>query len=309
MQIFRILYVILAIGSCGCLAQQSTITRPSSAAVSWSEFVWVPLDLGKTHIDKGAMLLPVKVPDEKAIFYMQLDLGSNVSMFYNLPYSELLAKHQALSRTTFTGQIANTVLHGVPFSNREGGTSLKEQGDIPVIGTIGLDFLEKRVLVIDYAKQRIAILDSEADLTPYFDRKLAFVDAVCRNDKFFVPLRIADKIYENQFFFDTGSSIFPLSTTSELWQSLTERTGDESSNVVLEVPAWGSQIKLIGAPLKGSFEIASASISNPLIFFQPDNEDDFSKWPFPVSGLFGNALFFDRMIVVDVPHHRFGISR
>lgn len=309
MRVFGIAtFVILAIGGWQCLAQHS---NQESTATSWSEFVWAPLELGNTHIEKGAMLVPVKVTGESATYYMQLDLGSDVSMFYQIPYAELHSRGQEsiASRTSFTGQIANTRLDQVAFTLRQGGTSLNKQGSIAIIGTIGLDFLRNRVLVIDYPRQRLAMLDSDTDVRAYVNHTVTFVGAVHRNDKFFVPLRIAGKTYENDFFFDTGASMFPLSTTPDLWRSLTGRGGEEASNVVLEVPSWGSQIKLIGAPLKGTLEIGSARIEGPLAFFQSDNADDFSKWPFPIKGLFGNALFFDRMIVVDVPHQRFGVTR
>lgn len=141
------------------------------------------------------------------------------------------------------------------------------------------------------------------------EKTITFVHAVYRNEKFFVPLRIAGKNYGDEFFFDTGSSIFPLSTTPELWRSLTGRNGEELDNVALEVPSWGNKIKLVGAPLKGSIEIESATIDRPMIPFQPSNENDFSKWPFTASGLFGNSLLSDRLVVVDVQRQRFGIPR
>lgn len=47
---------------------------------------------------------------------------------------------------------------------------------------------------------------------------------VYRNDKMFLPLTRAGATYDDSFY-DSGASLFPVSTTKEIWQRATPGAG------------------------------------------------------------------------------------
>jgi hypothetical protein len=100
-----------------------------------------------------------------------------------------------------------------------------------------------------------------------------------------------------------------LETTKKLWQILTGRQGNEADNEVWRLPSWGKESVSIGAPIKEDIRFGTAKFSRPIVFFDDSGLSnlDFEK-AYQANGLFGNALFVDRyLVIVDIPHDRFGL--
>lgn len=179
----------------------------------------------------------------------------------------------------------------------------------PKIGTLGLHFFLRRVLLLDLPGQRFAVLDSTAPLPPEIERRASWVPIEYRNDKMFLPLTLNGKVYDD-FFYDSGASLFAVSTTPEVWRDATGRTGSEPDNVTWTVPSFGDPVVLRGAPARGRLSIGAASLGRPLIFHLASGPErlDPRNWGFRTSGLIGNALFEERyMLIVDLPRRRFGL--
>ncbi len=77
----------------------------------------------------------------------------------------------------------------------------------------------------------------------------------------------------------------------------------------MDIDSWEKKVTVVGAPIRGSIEIAGTVSRDPLVFYTPNGEFDFSKADPRIIGLFGNALFFDRMVIVDPYRRRFGVSK
>lgn len=76
------------------------------------------------------------------------------------------------------------------------------------------------------------------------------------------------------------------------------------------VSSWGKNAALIGAPLPGSLCVGTACIDSPAIYFEPSGLQNlqFDRYPYPASGLIGNAVFLDRYsVVVDLQGQRLGL--
>ncbi len=121
---------------------------------------------------------------------------------------------------------------------------------MPKIGTLGLDFFRDRVLLLDFPARRVAILGPGEAMPAWIEEQASWVGVDYREEKLFVPLTLAGETYDD-FFYDTGSSLFPVSTTMEIWQKATGRRGDEPSNITWKVPSFGQEVVLIGAPSRG----------------------------------------------------------
>ncbi len=312
-----ILAVLIALAVAAASAQstpapgQST-PLPKSGAAKWCRFVWDSAKLpGNVTLPKAALLVPVRIPHDSRTYYMQLDTGAS-TVFYERAYLELVNKSgSAITSTSFNGRIADheVVNHPVQLDKGRGHDDPLAKEGRAVIGTLGMDFFARHSLTIDFPEQRLLILDWEDVPEKYVRREMTFVHGGYRDDKFYVVLEIAGKTYKDEFFFDTGASSTPLGTHEKLWRTLTGRTGTEPDNVVWRAAhSWGRKIDFVGAPVQGSVKIGSVAFENPLVFYTPGGEFDFTKAESRMTGLFGNALFFDRIVIVDPNRWRFGIS-
>lgn len=280
----------------------------------WSRFKWVGVDIGSRHFSRGAIAVPIAIDGLDTVFYLQHDLGANGTMLYEVPYRQVLQKAGRTavlnSIIQIDATIANCHVSNLKAYIRMGyGDPIAPEDKTPQLGTLGLDFFTKRILLIDYRSQKMAILQSDSPLPTEMEKQASFVPIKLRNNKLFIPITLNGKEYPDDFFFDTGASLFPLATTKMLWQILTGRQGDEKGNEIWHLPSWGKEATLIGAPLKEDIRIGNAIISNPNIFFSDSGLPnlDFEK-SYQARGLFGNALFVDHyLVIVDIPHSRFGL--
>lgn len=173
-------------------------------------------------------------------------------------------------------------------------------------GTLGLPALLGQVVVLDYPAQQFCL---SGTMPAALGERAHFVGARIENMKFWFPVQVNGTTYEN-FFFDTGASLFPLSTDLELWRQL---TGDdpEAADHVVEVNSWGNTIQLRGSAATGEAHIGDVSLGRPLIYHVSAAPTFFADWgfSFPVHGLAGNASFFDSVLVLDLrpDSYRLGI--
>jgi hypothetical protein len=161
-----------------------------------------------------------------------------------------------------------------------------------IAGTIGLDVLICHVVVLDFPARRIYIM-LRGDLPAAARGHTSWTPAAIRGGKFFVHARLNGADCDS-LFLDTGSSAFPLIVDADHWKTLTRPTAKEVS-----VSAWGKQVKLVGQPALGAIEIASLRVDHPLVFRRPEDPGGSRQRPHAVSGLIGNALFWDDILVLD----------
>lgn len=278
-----------------------------SQDIPWSPFEWTGRSFGDTTFARVALMVPVRLQGRSEVFRMQLDTGCNVSMVYETPFEDLRYRARPVEgRESFVslgGAVGGFSFDSFPFLVYEDfGSPLKEQGEHPLIGTVGLDMLVGKVLVLDYPNRRFCLVDSVAGELETLVSRAAFVDVQVRNDKLFLPLRIGGTDFEG-FFFDTGTSMLPLTTRPDIWRRITHRSGEEADNVRIDVPSWGKKVTLVGAPVEGSVGIGALEVPNPLAYYA-------STGLVETEGIIGNALFYDEnVIIIDLIHSRFGVLK
>lgn len=306
-----IAFVILAAAFDATQATSQNIkaANPQNEPAAWSAFLWEKAKIGGREYSRVALLIPVRLPKQQRVAHMQLDLGAS-SVFNAAAYSRFLRlPRSSKPPDVFSGTIAEHETRDLPVRllDTTAGTAKGGNGDI--IGTLGMDFFASHSLVIDFPGQRILILDYQEPPERHVSAAMTFSEAFYRNDKYFVSVSIAGTPYKDGFFFDTGSSLFPLITHQTLWRILTGHTGTEPANARMDINSWGKKVTVIGAPMKESIEIAGAVFPNPVVFYAPNGEFDFPKFDPRIIGLFGNALFYNRVVIVDPYRKRFGISK
>ncbi len=285
-----------------------------SAAIEWSQFEWISSSIGDKTFDRVGILVPVKLKNNPKTFWMQLDTGSDFTVLYQIPFNQLNYPAQPIKGqedfVALSGSIGNCPFDSFPvFMYKDFGDSLNDKKVHPVIGSVGQDILVGRILILDFPKKRFCLTDSLDPAVKSLLSRASFVNLNRRDNKLFVHVQIADTSSDD-FFYDTGASLFPITTSKAMWQKLTGLKGDEKNNIRMKVPSWGQEAVLIGAPAKGELKFGTLRVAGPMVYFDTTGMIAFSQGPFKADGLLGNALFYDEYtVVIDLVHNRFGILK
>jgi len=293
-----------------------TVPQPGGGGdIAWTRFEWTSVAVGDSTFQRAGILVPFTADTLGGTYWLQLDTGADVGIWlYTAPLGQLLARHGAVRDTTTYFQVPRGSIGRYPLREeavnirRYAGDTVRAGDPHPKIGTLGLNFFRRRVLLVDFPAQRFAVLDSGA-LPAWIERDARWVPAQLRDSKVFLPLTLAGRTYDD-FFWDSGASLFPISTTPEIWAAATGRAATDPGNVVVRVPSFGEIATLVGAPARGELRVGAAALSRPLIFHLAGGPQrlDMRNWGFRTSGLIGNALFAERhLVVLDLPGRRFGL--
>ena len=252
--------------------------------------------------EKAAMVVSTTINGKAAD--MQFDTGSDVSVLYGMEQAEKLG----LAVTErHGGQIIGTTqltIGDMDFASQD--FYIMPYPPAAVAGRIGLRSLLGNIVQIDYPGQQICLLSK----TQYhFSRNhIRQVPAQIRSNKLFLKTAI-DGQAEQQFFFDTGASLFDLLVDKPQWQQLTGRNGDEKSNSRIEGWASDQIVTTIGAPLKVGLKLGDINIPHVQAHYTQERPNYFANLPVDADGLLGNALFFDKKVILDLRKKRtwFGV--
>lgn len=265
---------------------------------------------GRPH-PHSALLIPVKLPGCRETFYMQFDLGSPISLFYRNKLKSIAEKYPSVWQADDTA----TQLNGYRFTI--GGRTLTAtsitvkqfdssgidwQKKQKIIGTLGADLIEDKVLVIDYPGRRIRVTDSSAPAIPssawqsfMFARRSTLLPAVIKGKK-------------TMLYFDTGSSAFELLTNKATCLSMAQPGAEIVS---YPVPSWGRTLTANTVATQDSIRIGGENI--PLrhaTFIEGTSETQVQRMmSMGIGGMTGNALFLNYRLVLDTRQARFALVK
>ena len=272
-------------------------------SISCTNFNWVD---HPGVANRAAMIVPVIAGG--ATLGFQLDTGAEFSMIPggSAKKHRIETFHNDANGKDFTAPM-DLQLVGAHYPGREILVQPENARTEPA-GTIGLDLLAGKVVVLDLPYMRFCLAEPDAPEVATLLEKTEFTAAQLRDGKLFVEARLGEEALDG-LLFNTGASAFPLQVDLGLWQQLTGRNGDEDSNTLWEVTTRGESVIFVGAPAQGKLQIGQVAIDVPMVFFQQDRPSAFTEWPIPVRGLLGNALFYEHAIVLDLRADgpRFGI--
>jgi len=173
-------------------------------------------------------------------------------------------------------------------------------------GTIGIEILLGRSLVLDFPNQRVCLLD-EGDVPPDMLKAADWPNAELSHGKFFVEMELSGKNLDG-IFFDTGSSLTQLDLDLAPWKEFTGiNDTDKAPQHGKFCCSWGKEIEGIGAPATGDLKIGQHLFHHPWLTTQPGNPEKYRKnyWG---QGSMGNALPLKDIVILDLSAHpRFGI--
>ncbi len=277
----------------------SSRSHPNSATtdgLSCSRFEWISADISP----KAAMLVPISL--NGVPYWYQFDTGADVL----IPYGSVKKKGWSpaggavrIPNVRFAGMSFSSIL-GYPMKDSSDPTHPKDQH-----GTVGLEILIGRALVIDFPKQRICLLE-RADLPMSLIRKADWTSAEVRHGKLFVDLDLNGKKLDG-ILYDTGSSPDVLDVDFGLWKEATGRSSTRDATTHSSGQSWGHELEFIGAPASGDLKIGNHVYHGPMMTTTPTQPDTF-RTDYWGQGLLGNALFTESVIILDLgAHPRFGV--
>ena len=313
---------VLAFGLATCAAGQPATALPP---IPWARMIWSPANVGGKTVEHAALMVEVQLKGVEKPVLMQLDTGCDADLVYDIPFGLLDpgGSRAGRNQVLLGGTVGGRQFEREPFFVRgTAGVSwlssllLSAQERIAIwkgkevlLGTIGAAFLEQRVLLLDFAANRVAILGAGEELPAALAAHVEFTPIAYRDHKIFVGVAVNGST-RLDLAFDTGSSTAALITTRDRWLEWTGRRPEDPSNTVMVAWAWDRYGKWLGAPIQGALCVGGACLASPTAFFESTGlpNCDFDHYPFRIAGLIGNALFEGRFsVIVDVPHRRFGL--
>jgi hypothetical protein len=198
-------------------------------------------------------------------------------------------------------------LGGVPFGLHDVGyfknygdsltsAALARQDEVH-IGTIAPDFFQNKVLIIDYHRQRLCVSDN----VPAEFARATFQPFKLTDGRIKIPLRISG--VSQDLLFDTGASLFALSTTQP--RALAVTTGPVQDS--LKISSWGEYYYVYGRRTKGPVAFGNKCLPVTLTFY--DKKSRYTKFfeQEHIWGMTGNAYFLNNTIIIDYKNRVFGV--
>lgn len=240
---------------------------------------------------QAALRVPVTLDGTEGWF--QLDTGLDVTLVYgDMPTDRGWETYDGMYHVSSFDvgdmHLGPTWLRSRPEQSQRDG----------LLGSLGLDLLVGYVVLIDYPARRLALM-RHGEMPRWLLERTSWTPATLRDAKLFVYVILGGKGMDGVFF-DTGSSALSLMVDLETWVELTGCSGPDDAPTRWAIKSWGNTVTAIGAPARGSLVIGSVHIPDPQVFYLKESPRFFEQWPFPATGLIGNAPFRDRVVVLDL---------
>lgn len=272
-------------------------------------FIWKGDSINGQWDEHAAMLIPVKFRNCPNTFYMQFDLGSPYSLFYTNKMATIGARCPKTIQATDT----TTKLSGFQFST--GGMKIlakeilmRPLGNttvswapqrLEIVGTLGVDLIDDRQVLIDYPGKRIVINYHHSSHKP------ELADLYYSGRRILFPSSIRGK--QSILYFDTGSSAFELLTDKETVLSL---ASPGAVPVKYNVSSWGRALEATSVVTSDSITIAFNKIPiNKATYIEGASDVQVKQMmKMGIGGMTGNKLFLRSLLFLDLKNKKFFVK-
>lgn len=262
----------------------------------------------------ASLLVPVRLPGCPRTCYLQFDTGSPSTLLYANSLAALRKQYPATAQRLLPD--ADT-LHDVSFSLGQATVQARwlrvlnyGAGELPadstehfIIGTLGADVLDGRVLVLDYPRQQFGL---STQLPDSLKRQTEFVPLSYESRRVILTAQMEGK--SQKLLFDSGSSTFALITSHDTWQHMarpqapvqtaaSNSMGRTLTTYTTATPE-AMHVNTLALPLGTVTYVEGTTLmQNTLMRFSG------------MGGMLGNAPFSQRTVVLDVEGGRFGVVK
>ena len=254
----------------------------------------------------AALVLPVKVADIDQTFYMQLDFGSPITLFYR----KTLKAIQTVFPKQIPGPLESSTI-GMELSlgdlNIQSKTfRLLEHGDALalktretpiIIGTLGTDLLEKRTIALHFKDNHCTFSKRSLD-----DTYSAFE---FEKRRILLPATLEGKTIE--LLYDSGTSGYELITDKTNWEKYRIA---ESKVQTEQANSWGKPLDVHTATAQKTIEMGGTKLMLKKVTYIDGTsfvQNMLMRFS-GMQGMLGNAIFMDRSVTLDCKNERFYIE-
>lgn len=259
---------------------------------------WISSE-GNSH---SALLLPVKINGIAQTFYMQFDSGSPVTVFYRNSLKSISEKFHNSLRINDRNQIpaafaiGNLKVVSKTFEVLDYGRKIDFNNPKAenIIGTIGTDLLEKRIVVLDFKNSLCHFVETwkENDFSDFeFKKRKILISAAVENEKL-------------KLLYDSGTSGYELITTKENWQNYRIKNSavkKEKGN------SWGTTLTIYSASAKKKIQFNNKTLNLSEVTYIEGISDlqQFLMKRSGMQGMIGNKLFLNHKLILDCKNEKF----
>lgn len=306
--IFILIAVLLISGIVGYLYFDKKFTPPENQlnvsnhqdelAIKW---------ISNQDTEYAALLLAVKLDGIADTFYLQFDLGAHSTLFHEKALQSIIQKHPFLNakieneKDSFGFKLGELSVSIPSMKRLNYGKEINwTPSAINIIGTLGSDILEHKVVIMDFKKQTIRFCDIFPNEIP----NESIQDFEFKKRKVMLNGKVNDE--NTQFYYDSGSSAFELITDKKQWKNLSLAGAVEQ---IYTANSWGNPLEVhtiasngvikfgkIKIPLNKVTYIAGTSVVQNLLMY-------FSG----MGGMIGNKLFLDRILILDARKQKIAV--
>lgn len=304
------LFLVIAIS----FSQAQVSVLPPNSLVSHKQgydtrFQWYGDTVNGRWEPHSALLIPVSLPGCRETFFMQFDLGAPYSLFYRNKLQSIVKKYPAALRVNDTTHTLNAYRFKIGTRSITATSIMVKQFDSSginwkdkqkIIGTLGADLIEDKVLLIDYPGLRIQITDSigrkwkELQWHSFmFARRSVLLPAVIKGKK-------------TMLYFDTGSSAFELLTDKATCLSLAE-----PGTIPAQYPvnSWGKTLLANTVASRDSIAIGGQQLPiHEATFIEGTSDTQVQQMmKMGIGGMTGNTLFLKYVLILDTRRSKFAL--
>ncbi|SDX57327.1 hypothetical protein [Hymenobacter psychrophilus] len=275
---------------------------------------WLADTVARPAVPHAGLLVPIRLPSCPRTCYLQLDTGAPYTVLYAHQLTALRQRYPALGTSL---QLQENVVPEFRFALGSarvvvGNTRvlINGTGKMPadslapfIIGSLGTDALEGRVLVLDYAARRFTLgtevpasLAARATFAPlaFPERRLLLTAALNGEPR--------------QLLFDSGTSAYTLLTSQENWLQLAASGAAARTDTT---NSWGKKLLLHTAPTAArlGFGPAAEVALGTVAYMEGMNLMQQTLMRFSgLDGMLGNEPFAAGVLVLDVKGGRYGVA-
>lgn len=310
-----ILLVVSGIGGYFYM-KQKFMPAPSQLTVAslpaTCRFTWLADTTARPAMPHAALLLPVRLPGCPRTCYFQFDTGSPTSLLYGKPLAALRGSYPSLAQSL---PAQTDTLHNFQFGLGTGQVTARRmrvldygRSELPadttqpfIIGTLGTDVLEGRVLVLDYAQQRFTL---EATVPDNLSRQATFVPLQFTGRRVLLDATVQDE--PRQLLFDSGSSAFSLLTSQDTWSTMIQPSATVQHAAVNSM---GRTLHAYTAPTSTAMQLGNVAVPfRTVTYIEGTSLKESLLMRFSgMGGMLGNEPFTQRTIILDTKGGRFGL--
>jgi hypothetical protein len=278
-----------------------------AANLDWTPFYWVRASTDAATFQHASILYRTAIGGRQPSL-VQLDLASSGQLTSGLP-EPAGTVHQARPVGQLYGLLGEKGRLEIRGSERDSALRTWRSQEI---GTVGAPYFLRRVLVLDFVHERLAVVQDKA-VTQSLAGAAFSVIPLPKGEFGRIELPLTTPAgHSSRMLLDTGLIPFPIWTTRSLWQELTGLTGPGPHTRSYRIPNPRGELVFVAAPIRrgallGSWQLPSVEA---VYLEQGPRDAALELWQPAIDGGLGPSLFAGRlMLLIDILGGRVGLLR